>query len=55
MKCHKCKKKFNEAGNIINYLYVCPHCGYAHTNTKPKRGKKVSLNDKTEGDKNGLY
>ena len=34
MKCQKCKKGFNEAGNIINYKIVCPNCKHIQKATK---------------------
>ncbi len=44
MKCQKCKKKFNEAGNVKNYKIVCPHCKHIQKqNHSPIREKKTKL------------
>jgi len=51
MKCEKCEKRFNYAGNIRNYKVKCPHCGaiqserkYPKVTTEMLRKKSYSQN-----------
>ena len=50
MECKRCKKKFNEAGNVRDYYYVCPYCNYSHNTDEVKEGWKMNK-DRDDMDK----
>ncbi len=48
MKCKNCSKRFSEAGNIKNYVIVCPHCKHTQVKFNTQNQNKKNEVSKSE-------